>query len=182
MIKRSMVLATGFLAVACAEAPTAPDLERGVGSPAAFAARQTTPSAKVRARSGNDLIEMQVRVGRGETETVLGSFDAQLSNRGTRASGRIRTEWGTTRGSRTTGIVVEIQISDVSVSNSGAVLFSGKGTLTDQATGRVEQFPVTGSATQSAGNPDCVIFDIVGSGSMGITVDVPGRFDLKLPG
>lgn len=180
MNKWGTLLVTSLVAAGCTETPTAPELRlRAAPDAAPVTAQDATVSAKVVAKS-KDPIEMLVREGDGEYLTVVGTFDANLSSRDTRATGWIRTEWGTSPGSRDTGVVVEIRIRDASVPGPDVVLFSGIGTRTDRATGRIVEFPISGSARQDATVPDCVIFDLVGGGVHSGIAEVQGRFDVRL--
>lgn len=171
------MLAVGVVLAASGALPPVADASAGGTEVDAMAVRDE-PIAKVSARSGQEPLEMQVRQGTGDFATVMGSFEAQMSNRGRASSGRIRMEWGSAARERRTGVVVEVRIRQVAVSSFDVVTFSGDGTRTDRATGAVVEFPVTGSARRDSIDPDCVIFDIVGSGVHDGIVELPGRFDV----
>jgi hypothetical protein len=92
---------------------------------------------------------------RFQAEIVLKGFDPGGHARAPAAAGAIRLE------SASDGLL-QIQVLEARVGAYGAVHFEGLARLWTERGESVAELPIAGSARPEPGNPDCIIWDIVG--------------------
>ncbi|MEN8374025.1 MAG: hypothetical protein ABFS34_01095 [Gemmatimonadota bacterium] len=175
MIKPSRAAALILPALAfgsCADGPLAP--EALAPEDPSFASHGDAPLVDLRASSGVDPIEMQVN-----GTTVLGSFSARLIARPGVQTGVVVTEWDSGAPKSNTVEIELVALDLVSIDPVPIIEFVGKGRLRDGATGRLVEFEVSGTAQQSATEPDCVLFDFIGGGLYDAQVELPGRLEVR---
>ncbi|MEN8144157.1 MAG: hypothetical protein ABFS14_04325 [Gemmatimonadota bacterium] len=175
----------GILALqlgACTENPLDPSLgsaARSASEPSATEGLlashvdpRSDPSFDLFALSGGDFVPIMINGA-----PIDGAFSAKMLSRPGTQLGAIRIEWGSRAAKDGKTVEIELVTLDLSpLPIPWLIEFSGVATITDLATGRVEEFPVTGTAQQSTSEPDCVLFDILGGDLY--AVELPGRFKI----
>jgi hypothetical protein len=161
-------VATVLILAGCDVAPTAPPAP----PPSELQPALSAPVLLVLAPLQDVLIQRAERdsePARFQAEIVLKGFDPGGHARAAAAAGAIRLE------SASDG-QLQIRVQEARVDADDAVHFKGVARLWTERGGSVAEFPIAGSARPEPGNPDCLIFDILGGNVYdGATFEADGR-------